>query len=86
MVISELTRGKGGGYDEKPELGSFKESGDIEYSADNAMVLVPDWDPLDSISTEQRRNNLWVVASRENTPGLVAEYRLEYPYWRFQEL
>ena len=86
LVISELTRGKGGGYDEKPDLASFKESGDIEYSADNAMVLVPNWDPLDPISTEQRRNNLWVVASRENTPGLVAEYRLEYPYWRFQEL
>ena len=54
LVVSELSRGQGGGYSEKPDLGSFKESGDIEYSADNAMILLPDWDLLDPISTEQR--------------------------------
>lgn len=86
LVISELTRGKGGGYGEKPDISSFKESGDIEYSADNAMVLVPNWDPLAPGTTEHRKNDLWIVASRESNPGRVAEYRLDYPYWRFQEL
>ena len=86
LVISELTRGKGGGYGEKPDMGSFKESGDIEYSADNALILMPDWDPLDPDATRVRKNQLWMVASRENNPGQVAHYQLEYPYWRFREV
>jgi replicative DNA helicase len=86
LVISELTRGKGGGYGEKPDMGSFKESGDIEYSADNAMILSPNWDPLDPPPAQDRKNVLWMVASRESSPGKVAEYQLEYPYWRFKEL
>jgi replicative DNA helicase len=86
LVISELSRGKGGGYGEKPDLSSFKESGDIEYSADNAMVLIPNWDPLASVGTQKRTSQLWIVASRESNPGLVAEYALDYPYWRFEEL
>lgn len=85
LVISELSRGKGGGYGEMPDLSSFKESGDIEYSADNAMVLTPNWDPLDTVSADNRSNRLWIVASRESSPGLVAEYALDYPYWRFEE-
>ncbi len=85
LVISELTRGKGGGYGESPDMSSFKASGDIEYSADNAMVLMPGWDPLKSIDEQQRVNTLWVVASRESNPGKVADYRLDYPYWRFIE-
>jgi replicative DNA helicase len=86
LVISELSRGKEGGYGEKPDMSSFKESGDIEYSADNAMILMPQWDPLDPVSTERRNSELWLVASRENSPGRVAEYRLDYPYWRFREM
>lgn len=86
LVISELSRGKEGGYREKPDMSSFKESGDIEYSADNAMILMPQWDPLDPVSTESRNSVLWLVASRENSPGRVAEYKLDYPYWRFREL
>lgn len=86
LVVSELSRGKEGGYDETPDLGSFKGSGDIEYSADNAMVLIPNWDPLGPITAEQRRSTLWMVASRENSPGKIADYRLEYPYWRFIEI
>ena len=86
LVISELSRGEGGHYSAKPELGSFKESGDIEYSADNAMILLPNWDPLDPISVGERKSTLWLVASRENNPGKVAEYLLEYPYWGFREL
>ncbi len=86
LVISELARGPEGSYSSKPDLGSFKESGDIEYSADNAMILLPDWDILDPISTEQRKTTLWMVASRENSPGKIAEYALEYPFWGFKEL
>ena len=85
LVVSELARGKGGSYGERPELGSFKESGDIAYSADNAMVLMPDWDPLDTAAAKGRKNILWLVASRENNPGQVAEYNIDYPYWRFKE-
>ncbi len=86
LVISELSRGKGGSYGERPDLGSFKESGDIAYSADNAMVLMPGWDPLESTPSTTRKNTLWLVASRENSPGQVAEYEIDYPYWRFNEI
>jgi KaiC/GvpD/RAD55 family RecA-like ATPase len=85
LVISELTRSEGGHYRGRPDLGLFKESGDIEYSADNAMILMPDWDPVDPITTEERRSTLWLVASRENSPGRVADYILEYPFWGFRE-
>lgn len=85
LVISELSRGKGGGYGETPDLSSFKESGDIEYSADNAMILMPDWDPLAPVADNQRKSTLWVVASREASPGRVTDYVLDYPYWRFRE-
>jgi replicative DNA helicase len=87
LVVSELSRGDGGHYDERPDLGSFKESGDIEYSADNAMILVPSSDPLKSgESPEGRISTLWLVASRENSPGRIAEYALDFPYWGFKEL
>jgi len=85
LVVSELSRDEGRGYSKNPDLGSFKESGDIEYSADNAMILLPDWDPIDPISAEEKRNTLWLVASRENSPGKISEYILEYPYWGFSE-
>ncbi len=86
FVISELSRGPGGQYTKKPDLGAFKESGDIEYSADNAMILIPNWDPIDPISTAARESTLWLVASRENNPGKIGLYRLEYPYWSFSEV
>jgi len=85
LVISELSRGKDDKYDLQPHLGSFKGSGDIEYSADNAMVLLPAWDPFDTGPLDQRINSLWLVASREHSPGKVAEYRLDYPFWGFEE-
>jgi len=85
LVISELSRGDGKSYKETPHLGVFKGSGDIEYSADNAMVLYPNWDPLSSVDGQKRKNKLWLVASREHSPGLVAEYEVDYPYWGFVE-
>lgn len=84
LVVSELSRGTAGKYDEEPHMGIFKGSGDIEYSADNAMVLLPDWDHMQQ-QLRERVNKLWLVGSRENPPGLVGEYVLDYPYWGFQE-
>ena len=85
LVVSELTRGKDGQYDDQPQLGAFKGSGDIEYSADNAMVLLPQWDPFADDPQEKRHNALWLVASREHGPGLIGSYRMDYPYWGFCE-
>lgn len=86
LILSELSRGSGDGYTDMPHMGMFKGSGDIEYSADNALVLSPDWNPLDSTLQQQRQNKLWLVASREHAPGLVGSYGLDYPYWGFVEL
>ncbi len=83
LVISELVRGEKGAYDDTPHMGLFKGSGDIEYSADNAMVLLPNWNHMQGM--EERMNDLWLVASRESSPGLVARYKLEYPHWAFSE-
>ena len=83
LVISELTRGGDGSYKETPHLGVFKGSGDIEYSADNAMVLFPDWEQMGGAM--ERNNLLWLVASREHSPGLISRYALDYPYWGFTE-
>jgi KaiC/GvpD/RAD55 family RecA-like ATPase len=84
LVVSELSRGTGGSYDGEPHMGVFKGSGDIEYSADNAMVLLPQWDHMKSAMVE-RTNRLWLVGSREHSPGLVGSYVLDYPYWGFRE-
>jgi replicative DNA helicase len=85
LVVSELSRGNQGSYSATPDLGAFKDSGDIEYSADNAMIFVPDWDALDPISESKRSSTLWVVASRESSPGKIGNYTLNYPYWGFTE-
>lgn len=84
LVISELSRGDQKAYSEEPHLGIFKGSGDIEYSADNAMVLYEPESATDKVGDE-RKMTLWVVASREHSPGPVAEYKLDYPYWGFIE-
>ena len=85
LVISELSRGTAGSYTEEPHLGVFKGSGDIEYSADNAMVLYPS--PLDREvgSGLPKTQRLWLVASREHSPGPIADYRVEYPFWGLSE-
>lgn len=85
LVISELSRGTGGSYDNTPHLGVFKGSGDIEYSADNAMVLFPAMKVSSTAKSHARNNCLWLVASREHSPGRVANYNLDYPYWGFEE-
>jgi hypothetical protein len=67
-------------------MGLFKDSSDIEYTADNAMVFLPEWEPIDVQAGTERNNSLWLVASRENSPGLIARYRLDFPYWGFSEI
>lgn len=85
LVISELSRGSGDSYEHTPHLGVFKGSGDIEYSADNAMVLFPAAASSPAEERQKRKNCLWLVASREHSPGRVAEYHLDYPFWGFVE-
>ncbi|MBE9520192.1 MAG: AAA family ATPase [Proteobacteria bacterium] len=86
LIVSELTRHESGRYEGVPHMGLFKDSSDIEYTADNAMVFLPDWEPIDIKAETERVNSLWLVASRENSPGLIARYRLDFPYWGFSEL
>ena len=85
LVISELSRGTEKAYSEEPHLGVFKGSGDIEYSADNAMVLFPTTSEQQPAGNNIRSATLWVVASREHSPGPVARYELDYPFWGFVE-
>lgn len=85
LVISELSRGAGDSYEHTPHLGAFKGSGDIEYSADNAMILFPTSSGSLAANNHERKNSLWLVASREHTPGRIAEYYLDYPFWGFEE-
>lgn len=86
LVISELSRDAGGSYREEPHLGVFKGSGDIEYSADNAMVLYPHTPPPGQESGNQAPDAvLWLVASREHSPGRIALYRRRFPFWGFVE-
>jgi replicative DNA helicase len=86
LIISELTRQESGRYDGVPHMGLFKDSSDIEYTADNAMIFLPEWEPVDIRAGTERTNSLWLVASRENSPGLIARYRLIFPYWGFAEI
>ena len=30
--------------------------------------------------------HLWLVASREMSPGRVGDYEVEFPYWSFREV
>jgi replicative DNA helicase len=86
LVISELSRGVAGSYRGEPHLGVFKGSGDIEYSADNAMVLHPSSsEGQGPDGSAVKGNTLCLVASREHSPGRVADYRLDFPYWGFTE-
>jgi hypothetical protein len=64
----------------------FKGSGDIEYSADNAMVLHrPAPENSEQSQYTGKENTLSLVASREHSPGRVADYHLDFPYWGFIE-
>ena len=90
LVISELGRSRQGGYDQAPDLASFKETGDIEYTADNALIMTLGSDQGEQegptqVDAEHRLVDLWLVASREMSPGKVGTFRVDYPYWAFVE-
>jgi replicative DNA helicase len=86
LVISELSRGPNGSYGESPHLGVFKGSGDIEYSADNAMVLYPSTRAnVEADENSPKAYTLGLVASREHSPGPIANYHQDFPYWGFTE-
>jgi KaiC/GvpD/RAD55 family RecA-like ATPase len=86
LVISELNRQEGGSYDTTPHMGLFKGSGDIEYTADNALIFQPESRVEEIKSETDRINALWLVASREYSPGLIGRYRLDFPFWGFTEI
>jgi len=85
LVVSELNRQEDGRYEGVPHMGLFKGSGDIEYTADNALIFLPDWQAAEMRPGAERVNALWLVASREYSPGLIARYRLDFPFWGFTE-
>jgi len=85
LVLSELSRQEGGRYDGAPHMGLFKGSGDIEYTADNALIFLPEGQVGEPAARAERYSSLWLVASREYSPGLIARYRLDFPYWGFTE-
>lgn len=86
LVLSELSRQEDGSYEGTPHMGMFKGSGDIEYTADNALIFKPDWQVGRQVPQAERCNSLWLVASRENSPGLIGRYRLDFPFWGFTEV
>jgi hypothetical protein len=49
------------------------------------MVFLPEWQPAGTAMGDERINALWLVASREQSPGLIGRYRLDFPYWGFRE-
>jgi len=77
LIVSELARGA---Y-LTPTLESFKESGDVEYTADLALHL--------TTSTAEYNNTLLelrAVAHRDGEAGLIATYRPDYAHCRFLEV
>lgn len=87
IIISELTRGDGGSYEEKPHMGMFKGSGDIEYTADNALIFqtIDEGEAVGEEGASSAVRRLHLVASREHSPGVVGDYRVDYPFWGFSE-
>ncbi len=78
IVISELARS---GYDQCG-IGSWKESGDLEYSFDHMMQFKRK-NPDDPEGTDMVLN---MIASRELESGEIATYRVIKPYWYFKEI
>jgi len=78
ILISEIKRSGGTGY--RPDVDTFKESGDIEYTADTALGMYkPEPDDNSLVRLE-------VLAGRDVESGIVADYVVLYPYWDFIEL
>ena len=72
LVVSEVARGK---YD-KPTLEAFKESGDIEYSADLALLLF----------NESGIIHLHTVANRNGEICDPIVYDPDFKHWKLKEM
>jgi KaiC/GvpD/RAD55 family RecA-like ATPase len=72
LAISELRRPKEGGKYEAEET-AFKESGDIEYTADLILTL-------------DRENELKIVMFRDGESGPVAKYEKIFPHFGLREV
>lgn len=77
FVISELARGT---YD-RANIESFKESGDIEYTADLAMQIKKEKDDKGNDVLEVHS-----VANRDGEVGVIATYKPTYILCDFEEL
>ena len=80
LLISELSRGENEAHYKNPSLGAFKESGDIEYTADLALQFLKD-----------KGNNehmvLYCAANRHGKSGKIANYSYEqFKHWRWTEV
>ncbi|MEQ8192594.1 MAG: hypothetical protein ABRQ39_31810, partial [Candidatus Eremiobacterota bacterium] len=54
--------------------------GDIEYTADTALgIYRPDAEDNTLVRLE-------VLAGRDVESGIVADYRVKYPFWEFEEI
>lgn len=73
LMVSELKRPSGGKAYE-PTGTSFKETGDIEYTADLALLLVND-------SRYPEWARLQAVWSRDDEVGTIGYYRAQRPYY-----
>jgi replicative DNA helicase len=85
LLVSELSRGDGEINYKRPSLGSFKESGDIEYTADVALQLI---EIIEDGKKLKDRVALHCVAHRyRGEPGLIVNlsYR-DFLYWRWVEV
>jgi len=76
LVISELTRGT---Y-ENASIDAFKESGDIEYTADLAIQMKKGEDENHNFAIEMH-----AVANRDGDIGLISKYRPFYDLSYFEE-
>ena len=80
LLISELSRGEKEAHYRTPTLGSFKESGDIEYSGDMLLQFVKD-------KGDTGHMVLHCVANRHGQGGKIAKYSYEnFKYWRWTEV
>jgi replicative DNA helicase len=79
LLISELSRGEKEAHYKNPTLGAFKESGDIEYTADVALQFTKAKAPGQAA--------LHCVANRHGESGYVADYSYEqFKHWRWTEV
>jgi len=76
LIISELSRGA---Y-EYANIAAFKESGDIEYTADLAILMKKSKNEKCEFAVE-----LHVVANRDGDNGLIATYEPQYAVSDFEE-